>query len=454
MTGAVPAAYTPPPVRTLAESSPDSITSENELQARWFAGDFGRDLVSLDGEKIRIVSFGVWNFEAGPDFIEAVISINEGEPVKGALEIDMEDRDWERHGHAVNPDFESVVLHLFLRRSRATAFTRTADNRRIPQVLLNPAECRQFTLEQPPAVIPGRCQGPLKHLQPAAVENLLKSAALHRLQIKSAQISAWRQLHGDDEALFQNLARSLGYKENQLPFLLLAQRLPLKKLRADGKEAVLFGCGGFLPSHGLEQLPTDSRDYVKTLWAEWWSRRHTFPRFEQHPVPWRFKGLRPANHPQRRLAALAALVGRWSLIRKTVEGAPVASIPATLQKLSHPFWDHHHTLHSARAPRPMALIGKSRSLEMLANVILPWRMSCGELSLDDYWRLPAAGGNRRLSTAAARLFESPDTAKAHSRKLYQEQGLLQIYQDYCMRDLTDCRHCPFPETLGLDRVIS
>jgi hypothetical protein len=45
--------------------------SELELQARWFAGDFGRAFVSTNGNRIDIVQFGVWNREAGPDFRDA-----------------------------------------------------------------------------------------------------------------------------------------------------------------------------------------------------------------------------------------------------------------------------------------------------------------------------------------------------------------------------------------------
>src|ERR1700757_4100483 len=54
------------------------IPSELELQARWFAGDFGREFVSTNGDQIDIVQFGVWNREAGPDFRDAVIRVNGG----------------------------------------------------------------------------------------------------------------------------------------------------------------------------------------------------------------------------------------------------------------------------------------------------------------------------------------------------------------------------------------
>jgi len=39
------------------------IPSELELQARWFAGDFGKEFVSTSGDRIEIVQFGIWNRE-------------------------------------------------------------------------------------------------------------------------------------------------------------------------------------------------------------------------------------------------------------------------------------------------------------------------------------------------------------------------------------------------------
>ena len=62
------------------------IPSELELQARWFAGDFGKHFVSTGGDKIDIIQFGTWNREAGPDFRDAAIRINSSEPVRGCIE--------------------------------------------------------------------------------------------------------------------------------------------------------------------------------------------------------------------------------------------------------------------------------------------------------------------------------------------------------------------------------
>jgi hypothetical protein len=67
------------------------IPSELELQARWFAGDFGKHFISTAGDEIEVVQFGTWNREAGPDFRDAAIRINGGDPIRGWIEIDLLD---------------------------------------------------------------------------------------------------------------------------------------------------------------------------------------------------------------------------------------------------------------------------------------------------------------------------------------------------------------------------
>src|SRR5213595_307233 len=206
------------------------IPSELELQARWFAGDFGKEFVSTNGDKIDIVQFGIWNREAGPDFRDAGIRINGGEPIHGCIEIDLLDRSWESHGHATNPAFEVTVLHVFVERSDRAFFTRTLSNRNVPQVRIDPTTLPEAFNANIPLACPGRCQAPLKDLPEQRVRSVLDAAAQFRLQQKAARIYRKIDDHGRDETLFQEVAAALGYKENKLPFTLIAQRLSLKLL--------------------------------------------------------------------------------------------------------------------------------------------------------------------------------------------------------------------------------
>jgi hypothetical protein len=193
-----------------------------ELQARWFAGDFGKHFVSTAGDEIEIIQFGTWNREAGPDFRDAAIRINDSEPIHGSIEIDLLDRSWETHGHATNPAFDSTVLHVFVERSDREFFTRTTSNSNVPQVCIDPATLSEVSNANVPLARPGRCQAPLKDLPEERVCSVLDGAAQFRLRQKANGIRNKIDTRGRDEMLFQEIASALGYKENKLPFTLLA----------------------------------------------------------------------------------------------------------------------------------------------------------------------------------------------------------------------------------------
>ena len=422
--------------------------SELEMQAHWFAGDFGTHFTTTDGVAVDVAQFGVWNREAGPDFSEAAVSIGGGAPVRGCIELDPDARDWEHHGHATNPDYENVVLHIFAAQGGAQFFTRTRAHRLVPQVLLD-----LHALDEPPNPVPlakpGLCCAPLRDLPEEKVRGILRGAAQFRMRKKAARMARMAELHGGDEALFQSLATTLGYKSNKLPFTLIAQRAPIKLLlkNRDDAGAILFGLSGFLDA-GLEKFAGDARGWLRELWDRWWRRRAEFERLAVARSEWRLGGQRPMNHPQRRVAALAQIVQHWPKIRALAKVCDVSAIRDFCAELRDEFWDHHYTLTSARSEKPMALVGATRVTEMLANVFFPLAILSDPARWADFEKLPAALGNRRVETAALRLLAGHPLRAALLKSAASQQGLLQIYEDFCMRDASDCAACPFPQQLA------
>jgi hypothetical protein len=425
------------------------IPSELELQARWFAGDFGRSFVSSTGDKIDIVQFGTWNREAGPDFSDAAISVNGSDPMRGSIEIDLLDRNWELHGHATNAAFEQTVLHVFVELSSREFFTRTKSHRNVPQVHIDPAVLPDAFSEQIPLARPGRCQGPLKNLPEERVRSILDAAAQFRLQRKAARIRCKIDNHGRDEALFQEIAIALGYKENKLPFALVAQRLPLKILRLNpaDAEALLFGTAGFLQAPDLDIYARSTREYVRNLWDNWWPRRDELQRLILPAKTWRLSGSRPVNHPQRRLAALSALVLNWPTFARIAGKGNQRGLSDFLLGLQHSFWNFHYTLTANSSSRELALIGESRVAEILANVFYPWVISLGQDVWNEFSKLPSRLSNRLLATGATRLFGDDPRRAQFLKTVAHQQGLLQIYEDFCLQDNSDCAQCPFPEQM-------
>jgi hypothetical protein len=423
--------------------------SELELQARWFAGDFGRSFVSTRGNHIDIVQFGSWNREAGPDFSDAAISVNGGQPILGSIEIDLVDRNWELHGHAANPAFDETVLHVFVDKSEREFFTRTKSNRNVPQVQIDPAILPEAFSANIPLARPGRCQAPLKNLPEERVRSVLDAAAQFRLQKKTTRLRTKIDNQNADEALFQEIAAALGYKENKLPFTLIAQRFSLKSLRKNmgDAEAILFGLAGFLETPDLAVYKKSARNYVRDLWDRWWPHRDDFFRLILPPKIWKLSSTRPTNHPQRRLAAFSILVHQWPAIRRALSKRNVTAIEKFFEAIDHPFWKSHYTLSAKASPEPMALVGESRVADILANVVFPfWRVEDVDV-WSDYAKLPARLGNRRLETAAERLFGDDPRRREFIKTVAHQQALLQIYEDFCLQDNSDCAQCPFPEQM-------
>lgn len=429
--------------------------TELEIQARWFGGEFGRIFTGAEGETVEIVQFGHWNRGAGPDFTEAAVRID-GVLHAGAIELDLDARDWETHGHGSNPAFESVVLHVYTDGpSLKRFFTRTERHRAVCQVQLPQYAWSEGPPDFLPEAFPGRCMSPLASMPDTEVAALLHGAAQYRMQQKAIRLSALSAAVNREQAFFQSVAEALGYSANKTSLAVLAQRCPVSTLRQLDpleREAALFGTAGFLTAERFEKVaPGPNRRYLGRLWDCWWRIRSHFEVAPHRALPWCYSGNRPLNHPERRVAALITLLDRWDSL-SDVWSLPQKDVGKivnnSLNNLSHFFWKHHFNFRSGPSGRPMQLIGKSRRHDILGNVVFPLGMGVEAPHWGEYEKLRSLGTNRDLRRAALRLFgEDRVRQKLFTSYYYQQQGLLQIYRDFCLHDLSECGKCSFPEQL-------
>ena len=430
---------------------PDEIPPEIELQSRWFAGEFGRQFTSTCGKPVDVLQFGHWNHTAGPDFSEVVVRID-GEKRSGHLELDTGARDWDAHGHAENPNYDDVCLHcFFVEPAGERYFTRTSSHREVTQVRLELAEIDTGVPPyfQAEAKL-GRCSQPLAGMAPDRLHGLLEAAAQYRLQRKTRRFHRVAEIHGRAQAFYQSIAEALGYRHNKLPMTVLAQRLPVADLLKEraAAEAKLFGLAGFLDAPTYEDAGEDARPYLRDLWETWWKLRDSFGAAPD--MCWTIAGARPTNHPQRRVGALAGLVGKWRRFMPLLE--PDAFMEQSLKKflagLKHDYWERHYTLSSKPSKSPMALVGNTRVADILANQIYPALAPDRPGLWAQYLKIPAQLDNQKVRRAMLRLFGEHPQAGELDNFLYQQQALLQIYDDFCLVDESECGDCPFPEQLG------
>lgn len=434
----------------LQESPPTPLPHELELQSIWFNGQFGRDFTTTCGKPVRIRQFGLWNRSGGPDFLNAAIELD-GKTLSGPLEIDTQASDWENHGHATNPAFDDTILHVIFTPTQATHFTRTSKHREIPKVII-PEEIIANTLNHPihstANAHPGRCSFPLEHYSPEKLTKLLEQAAKHRATQKANQLLTIQSIHGKDQALWIALAQTLGYRPNKLAMSLLAQRLPIHFLHQHTQltAPLLFGAAGFLHPDIHKNAPADSQQWLRELWDTWWQHRTNHELTAERAIPWSLAGIRPVNHPQRRLAALSQIAKHWPTFTK-LSTQPKA-LTDWLTTLTDPFWSHHYTLTSKRSEKPLALIGKDRIRDLLTNHLLPLQITSENThAWQSYLALPAPSINEKVDKAAIRLLGQRPDKSTFLKKAYQHQAFLQIYQDFCLQDTSDCQNCPFPEQL-------
>ena len=85
---------------------------EELLQYLWQHKIFMQnELKTTDGRDIHIISPGMMHHDAGPDFKQAVIRINDI-IWAGDVEIHVNGSDWYRHHHQNDEKYKSVILHV------------------------------------------------------------------------------------------------------------------------------------------------------------------------------------------------------------------------------------------------------------------------------------------------------------------------------------------------------
>ena len=439
------------------------------MQNIWHHQRLRRDeLRLLDGRTLRVLHPGFWNHGAGPDFRDAVLQFDRDPPFSANLEVDLHSSGWRSHAHDRNPNFASVKLHVVWEGETNTSIPTLALKDFLDAPLAELALwLASDVAKQYPEQLLGQCAAPLRDLSETQVEQLLNEAALVRLQSKVADLHARARQCGWEQALWERMLRALGYKQNVWPMQRLGELRGRLSAIGAGAEALsltqsqarLLGVSGLLPGD-LTRKQRSADSYLRTVWDHWWRERDAFGDCALPKNLWRLNGLRPANHPQRRLA----LAAHWSNdtgLFKRIESwfadaqpdhALEGSLLKTLQPKADPFWSRHWTLRSASMPKAQPLLGTARVTDLAINVILPWlwvrarQGNNARLQAEverRYFAWPAAEDNAVLRLARDRLLGGRKRTKFNNAAM--QQGLLQVVRDFCDHSNALCADCKFPE---------
>ena len=84
---------------------------EEFLHYIWKYRLYNKPLKTIENEHIKVISPGIHNHNAGPDFSDVRLRIGEA-LWAGNVEIHVNSSDWYRHGHQHDPAYDNVVLHV------------------------------------------------------------------------------------------------------------------------------------------------------------------------------------------------------------------------------------------------------------------------------------------------------------------------------------------------------
>ena len=253
--------------------------SEMLLQKIWAQGDYEpTQLRTTDGRRVRVLQPGRWNRLGGPDFKSARLQLGDGPVQEADVELHLRAEDWQAHGHARDPAYHRVALHVVLFPPASSHVTHGGDGRDIPVLPLLPAlrhDLEEYAAEEAVENLANRPAARVRELlgrlPPDTLELRLRAEAQRRWEQKVHFAAARVRKLGWTEACHQTALEILGYRFNRVPMLRIAAEHPLAAWR-------------HLPDGEIERI-------------------------RQEPeLVWTLSGVRPANHPRHRLHQYAAWV--------------------------------------------------------------------------------------------------------------------------------------------------
>ena len=438
--------------------------SEYAVQCVWFDQLFSEEgLQAQEGQRLRVVSPGWWNRQAGPDFRGAQIAFN-GQLYNGDVEIHVQASDWVAHGHHLDARYDDVVLHVVLEGEGAVF---TSEGRRVATLALLPYlsdEMRVWLAEAPrDAVEPtlsaqyGRCVELTQERGTEVLVKALRLAAQWRMLNKSRQLRERMDRVGVDQAIYEAVMYACGFSHFKHHFIAVARQLPYERVQQLALKDPFLLEAAFLQIAGLlpDTLPEG------TLVAPHYGRLRAFRRDELSglrplPLTWRRGGVRPSNNPERRLSGAArffartAQAGLATCLRHIWRGDATAIERRRAFEALFPrpvgFWANHCTWTGKQLKRPMAPIGAGRIRSIIGNVFIPAALAVARRERDRVWEeqvfslfmhLPKEPDNQVSRVMLPRVLGAAQQVKID---FCLQQGLLQFYQDWCESN-PSCQNC-------------
>ncbi len=387
-------------------------------------------LYTAAGEPLTIIHPGRINKDAGPDFLEGKIKIGTTTLV-GNIELHTKASDWVKHGHQHDAAYKNLILHVVYENDLPDAAA-NVPVLELKGLIQDDVIARYMVLMQAPQQLP--CSGRHEQIRSITKESWLSRLLAERWEQRLSEWNVLLENSAEDwrNLLYWRMAANFGFKTNSVPFLMLAQSLPLNiptkhKDNLMQIEALLFGQAGMLDVDFEE-------DYPRELQREYDYLRN---KYSLKPIAghlWKFMRMRPANFPTVRIAQFAALIHKsLHLFSQIIETHSVKEIEPLLDVTASSYWDTHFRFDDAQQQKSPKSLGKTSVQNIIINTIAPVQ-----------FLYAARQDTHKLQEQALQLLEAVPAEKNNITRIWEEnnwvplnaaqsQALLQLYNNYCSR---------------------
>ncbi len=416
------------------------LFTEDVLHYVWKFRLFNQqDIKTTGDETLEIISAGIHNKHAGPDFENAKIRI--GTTLwAGNIEIHLRSSGWIKHNHQHDEAYDNVILHVVHHHDKTILRTNGTE---IPVLVLKnliPLHIihNYSQLMQGLNWIP--CEKLVSNIDSFHIENWLSRVLVERLEEKSAIVNATLlEYKGSwDDAFYIILARNFGFKVNAIPFELLARALPQQILARHKNnhlqiEALIFGQAGFLNGKLKDE-------YAEKLKQEYQFLQKKYTLVFVDKYIWKFMRLRPQNFPTIRLAQFAALVIKSNhLFSRILEIKDVKQIKQLFYDLPvNPYWETHYRF-DTETVNSSTTLGEQSVNNILINTVALFLFAYGKSTDNEHYINRAIALLEHISAETNQIINRFKQIGIEADKAFTSQALLQLKSSYC--DTKKCVHC-------------
>ena len=405
-------------------------------------------LTTTDNHPVEVIDPGLHNTNAGPDFFNAKIKIDNTLWV-GNIEIHDKSSDWYQHAHDKDDNYNNVILHVV---GLVDSDAKTHDGKQMSQMQLDiPSNVTVHYRELLSTDSYPPCYKVIPELSNLTVHSWMAALQTERLEQKTEAIKKRVALcNGSwEDGYFVTLARNYGFGINGDAFEQWALNVPLHDVAHHRDdifqiEAIFMGQAGLLE---LDTIPEKyqqealNEGYFTKLRNEYLYLAHKFGMKPMDRRLWKFLRLRPQNFPHIRISQLANLYYQHKAgLSNLIEADTVEYLGDILKTSVTPYWENHYTFGSKSETNEKHLSPFSLNLLMI-NTTIPM--------------LFAYGRHQSKEELCERAFDLLEQLKAENNyiiRMWQQcgldvknagdsQALIQLKKEYC--DKKDCLRCRF-----------